>query len=301
MSGFFLAIGQTLWVRLGLYCGEAKNAPPRAAGFLFMLAAVNKPLNTGASVNLFNSAVVCLVVAITGCDYDQGQNPWVVTAAKFANEKKDAESGDAVAQYNLGRFYLTGTGVPKDEREAAKWFRMAASQGVARAQYKLGVMYLWAQGVPQDKAEGMKWYRLAADQGHAEAQAGLGYAYYYGDSGLPQDYAEAWKWFRMAAEQEDADAQVRDMLASMYYHGEGVPQDFVEAYAWFSVAARGWASAGVQREEVAGKLPPEQLSKAKKRATELLKKIDSGKQPSQGEAAAESGTSSGPTSLKPSS
>ena len=285
--------------------GLSIAAPPRrfaqSGGVLFMLAAVNKPLNTGASVNLFNSAVVCLVVAITGCDYDQGQNPWVVTAAKFATEKKDAESGDAVAQYNLGRYYLTGTGVPKDEREAAKWFRMAANQGVARAQYKLGVMYFYAQGVPQDSVEGERLLRLAADQGDAEAQSSLGYAYYYGDSGLPQDYAEAWKYTRMAAEQEDADARDQDMLASMYYHGKGVPQDFVEAYAWFSVAARGWEFAVVQREELAGKLPPEQLSKAKKRATELLKKISSGKQPSHGETTAEPGTSSGSTSLKSSS
>ena len=226
----------------------------------------------------FKSITVCVAaLAITGCDYDRGQNPWVVTAAKFATEKKDAESGDAVAQYNLGRFYLTGTAVPKDKREAAKWFRMAANQGVARAQYKLGVMYFNAQGVPQDSVEGERLLRLAADQGHAEAQTYLGCAYYYGDGGLPQDYAEAWKWCRVAAEQEDADAQVRDMLASMYYHGKGVPQDFVEAYAWFSVATRGWHSAVVHREEVAGKLTPEQLLQAQKRATDLLKKIDSGK------------------------
>ena len=37
MAGLFLAIGQTWWVKLGLYCGEAKNAPPRAAEFCFML------------------------------------------------------------------------------------------------------------------------------------------------------------------------------------------------------------------------------------------------------------------------
>ena len=239
-----------------------------------MLAAVNKPLNTGASVNLFNSAVVCLVVAITGCDYDQGQNPWVVTAAKFASEKKDAESGDAVAQYNLGRFYLTGTGVPKDKREAAKWFRMAANQGVARAQYKLGVMYFYAQGVPQDSVEGERLLRLAADQGHAEAQTDLGYAYYYGDGGLPQDYAEAVKWYRLAADQGFAVPRLN--LAVMYYNGLGVPQDYVEAYAWSSVAAAGGIDVDY-RDSIVGELTPEQLAEGQKRATELLEKISSGK------------------------
>ena len=54
MAGFFLAIGQTLLVRLGLYCGEAKNAPPRAAEFCFMLVAANKPLTTWVNEHLLN-------------------------------------------------------------------------------------------------------------------------------------------------------------------------------------------------------------------------------------------------------
>ena len=39
-----------------------------------------------------------------------------------------------------------------------------ASQGNADAQFNLGVMYDIGQGVPQDDAEAAKWYRLAADQ-----------------------------------------------------------------------------------------------------------------------------------------
>ena len=81
--------------------------------------------------------------------------------------------------------------------------------------------------------------------------------------------------YKVGAEGGNAGCQYQ--VGSMYYHGKGVPQDFVEAYAWFSVAARGWEFAVVQREEVAGKLTPEQLLQAQKRATDLLKKIDSGK------------------------
>ena len=44
-----------------------------------------------------------------------------------------AEQGDAQAQNNLGMMYFQGWGVPKDDKEAIKWFRVAASQGYALA------------------------------------------------------------------------------------------------------------------------------------------------------------------------
>ena len=39
------------------------------------------------------------------------------------------------------RMYQNGRGVPQDDAEAAKWFRLAAEQGDAEAQHNLGVMY----------------------------------------------------------------------------------------------------------------------------------------------------------------
>ena len=47
-----------------------------------------------------------------------------------------AEQGLASAQFNLGRMYNIGDGVPKDAVEAVKWFRKSAEQGEAVAQYK---------------------------------------------------------------------------------------------------------------------------------------------------------------------
>ena len=56
------------------------------------------------------------------------------------------------------------------------------------AQFNLGLMYDKGEGVPQDDAEAVRWYRLAAEQGHAEAQANLGWMYDAG-RGVPQDDA----------------------------------------------------------------------------------------------------------------
>ena len=66
--------------------------------------------------------------------------------------------------------YADGEGVPEDDAEAVRWYRLAADQGLANAQYNLGVMYADGEGVPEDDAEAVRWYRLAADQGLANAQ-----------------------------------------------------------------------------------------------------------------------------------
>ncbi len=64
------------------------------------------------------------------------------------------------------RLSLCGTplpkdkGVPQNEGEAAKWFRLAAEQGNATAQVALGLMYHEGRGVPQNDKETVKWYRL---------------------------------------------------------------------------------------------------------------------------------------------
>lgn len=48
--------------------------------------------------------------------------------------------------------------------------RPLAEQGVAMAQYNLGQMYYEGQGVPQDQTEAVRWFRLASEQGHNEAE-----------------------------------------------------------------------------------------------------------------------------------
>ena len=69
--------------------------------------------------------------------------------------------------------YSKGQGVPQDDKEAIKWWRLAVEQGDAEAQCNLGVMYYEGIGVPQDYEEAVKWYRLAAEQRHERAQFNL--------------------------------------------------------------------------------------------------------------------------------
>ena len=51
-----------------------------------------------------------------------------------------ALKGDSTAQLNLGQMYRLGTGVKSDDKEAVKWYSMAAKQGSETAQYNLLLM-----------------------------------------------------------------------------------------------------------------------------------------------------------------
>ena len=115
---------------------------------------------------------------------------------------------------------MTGAGHSYAEVSAEDFAqtRILAEQGDASAQYNLGKMYRFGQGVPQDYGKAVEWYRKAAEQDHAQAQFNLGVVYYF-DRGVPQDYTKAAEWFRKAAEQGQVDAQFT--LGLMYRNGQG--------------------------------------------------------------------------------
>ena len=175
-----------------------------------------------------------------------------------------AEQGDLWSQVGLADMYLRGNGVPQNYVEAEKWQRLAAEQGRARSQNSLGVMYERGDGVLQDYAEAIHWYRLAAEQDNAEAQSNLGAMYSKGQ-GVPQDYVAAVDLYRRSAEQGYGVAQSN--LGFMYFKGRGVPQDNVTSHMWSNIAAASGDEKGQKnRELIAEKMTPAEISEAQRRA-----------------------------------
>lgn len=70
---------------------------------------------------------------------------------------------DPEAQYNLGRLYLSGKGVPKDSIQAARWLRLAANKGDHRAQALLGGLLFKGQELSRQAALGLFWLIVAKD------------------------------------------------------------------------------------------------------------------------------------------
>ena len=94
--------------------------------------------------------------------------------------------------------------------------------------------------------------------------------YRYG-FGVPEDDKEAVKWWKLAAEQGYADAQF--FLGVMYENGWGVLQDNVYAHMWFNIAASlGYKSAVKERDRVAKRMTPADISAAQKLARECVRK-----------------------------
>ena len=68
-------------------------------------------------------------------------------------------SGKCSAAYEAGDY---GT--------APREFRPLAEQGYPDAQFELGLMYKHGAGVPKDNKEAMKWFKLAAELGYSDAK-----------------------------------------------------------------------------------------------------------------------------------
>ncbi|HEV8388731.1 MAG TPA: tetratricopeptide repeat protein [Dongiaceae bacterium] len=75
-----------------------------------------------------------------------------------------ANTGDPVAEYELGGFYHWGNVGPADFTKARTWYERAAKQGNVDAMLGLAVIYGAGQGVPQDKAASYRWLVLASSQ-----------------------------------------------------------------------------------------------------------------------------------------
>ncbi len=159
---------------------------------------------------------------------------------QWSDLRSEAEA-IARANFRIGDMYADGNGVPKDSREAERWYERgvdmesaAAQAGWSMAQVYLANAYLQSKGVPLDYAEAMSWMRKAAQHGYRHAQVNLGSMYRDGQ-GTPQNYGEAMHWYRYAADQGSAVAEW--MIGGLYFRGWGVIRDFTEAAAWFRRAA----------------------------------------------------------------
>jgi TPR repeat protein len=151
--------------------------------------------------------------------------------------QQEAIKGKAQAQYNLGRRYQNGEGVPQDDKKAVELYTKAAEQGNANAQYNLGVMYQNGEGVPQDTKKAVDLITMAAKQGFAWAQYTLGVIYQNGEN-VPQDNKKALEWYNKAAEKGNAKAQFT--LGLIYENREHEVKKAVDLYT--KAAEQGYAT-----------------------------------------------------------
>jgi len=184
-----------------------------------------------------------------------------------------AESGNPVAQFNLGVSYRRGAGVAKNDVLGVQWYTKAAKQGHTIAQFNLGTIYYQGSGVPKNRSTAVKWFTLAAkdgnhgaqkvlrvmnavaldnarkgdfenalslwkplaENGHTNGQMNLGHMYSNGD-GVEKDLEAAFSWYLKAAKQDILHGQF--MVGTMYIDGHGIKKNLKEGLNWIGRAAR---------------------------------------------------------------
>lgn len=161
-------------------------------------------------------------------------------------DEKNSAKAEWSRQYKLARSYLYGSKkVPQDFQEAMRLFCQEAEQGNALAMYDLGRMWADGLGVEADPEAAREWYRkalnafLSAEKELPERkktylQYRIGKMYLAG-LGTDQDYETAALWLERAAEKSHKYAQYT--LAGLYAKGQGVERDLKHAFALYHASA----------------------------------------------------------------
>ncbi|MBT8362253.1 MAG: sel1 repeat family protein, partial [Deltaproteobacteria bacterium] len=118
-----------------------------------------------------------------------------------------AEKGMADAQYQLYVMLLKSTSGVTSSKSAREWLELAAENQHMVAQYDLGRYYMTGQAVLEIKKDSDKartWWEQAADSGHGQAMEELARRYEKGTVGFPRDPQRAIELFtRVAAAYRD--------------------------------------------------------------------------------------------------
>ena len=147
--------------------------------------------------NRLNGAFLALTVALSGSaaladglDAQEAYNMGdYATALKIW--KPFAEQGVAEAQTHLGYLFLGGVGVPKDIKQAAYWFILAADQGDMLARINLLSIYDSGTDVPEGVEAAVRRWR-------GEPSYNLGLMYESGTN-VTRDVVMAKEYFQSAA------------------------------------------------------------------------------------------------------
>jgi TPR repeat protein len=158
----------------------------------------------------------------------------------FALMKAAADQGHPDATGGVGHFYRVGAVVPKDQIQAAEWFRKGANMGSAKAQLNLGRCLLdekfdSVQNPEMRRTEALQWIQKAVDQKLPEAALAYGQIFYFGDHGVKKDYAAALPYLEFSAEQGSAVAQ--NLMGLIYDQGLIGAVNEQMAVQWFRKAA----------------------------------------------------------------
>lgn len=165
--------------------------------------------------------------------------------AAYEIMKEEAENGNVLALYDVGRMHQQGLYVPPNEETAQEWYREAlqafhyTEQKKAKAylEYRIGKMHQYGHGTEQDFEKAAAWFQTAVGKKHKYAMYSLGMLYYRGE-GVEQSDETAFRLFKMSHEKTNAYASYE--LAKMYEKGIGTTLNPEKAKDCYRIAFLGF-------------------------------------------------------------
>lgn len=152
--------------------------------------------------------------------------------------KRCARQGDALAAFNLGYAYETGSGLTRNLSQARRWYDVAYGGGFLRAKSFLAHLLSGSRST-EDQQRGARLDRELADAGHVICAYNTGLAFEFA-RGVRKNLRRAQGYYLQAARKGDVDAQLA--LGFWALNPDlalrGRRQDLDLAEKWYRLAAR---------------------------------------------------------------
>ncbi len=132
----------------------------------------------------------------------------IESTAEFNQKLELAKSGDAQAQADVAKCYLTASGVKSDSKLAVEWAKKSAKQGnLDGLVYYFQGQELKEMPLSKENLELIEKLKIFAEKGNSEAQFTLGLIYKFGahNEKKEPDFKSSLKWFEKAYAQNNKD------------------------------------------------------------------------------------------------
>lgn len=157
----------------------------------------------------------------------------------------EAQKGNILAVYDLGRIYSSGLGVDKNLEVAYEYYVKAlagfneveSQKPWKYTEYRIGKMVASGLGTEQDNQKASEWFELSAEKKYKYAQYSLGALYHRGQ-GVGQDMDKAFELYLKSAKQGFPFADFE--VAKMFRDGFGTDKDESKSDQHFKKAFQGF-------------------------------------------------------------
>ncbi|MBT8386077.1 MAG: sel1 repeat family protein [Ignavibacteria bacterium] len=112
---------------------------------------------------------------------------------------REANTGDPLAQHELGLRYLIGEGVLADTAYAVYWIKKSADQNLTSAKYNYAILLMNGMGVEWNPFAAFKYFKSAAEDGMVQAQYIVG-VHYTDNLTVKRDWNQSYYWIKKSAD-----------------------------------------------------------------------------------------------------